>query len=40
MMSMRGNNPSFSRATVFHELIPGHHLQGFMAARYRPYRGL
>src|SRR4029079_5819098 len=23
MMSMRGNNPSFSRATVFHELIPG-----------------
>ena len=40
MMSMRGNNPSFSRATVFHELIPGHHLQGFMTARYRPYRGL
>ncbi len=40
MMSMRGNNPSFSRATVFHELIPGHHLQGFMTARYRPYRAL
>jgi hypothetical protein len=40
LMSMRGNNPSFSRATVFHELIPGHHLQGFMAARYKPYRGL
>ncbi|HSQ23554.1 MAG TPA: DUF885 family protein, partial [Pyrinomonadaceae bacterium] len=40
MMSMRGNNPHFSRATVFHELIPGHHLQGFMAARYRPYRSL
>jgi uncharacterized protein (DUF885 family) len=40
MMSMRGNNPSFSRATVFHELIPGHHLQGFMAARYKAYRGL
>jgi uncharacterized protein (DUF885 family) len=40
MMSMRGNNPSFSRATVFHELIPGHHLQGFMSARYRPYRAL
>ena len=38
MMSMRGNNVPFSRATVFHELIPGHHLQGFMAARYRPYR--
>lgn len=40
MMSMRGNNPHFSRATVFHELIPGHHLQGFMAARYRPYRSI
>ncbi len=39
MMSMRGNNPHFSHATVFHELIPGHHLQGFMADRYRPYRG-
>ena len=30
-MSMRGNNIHFSRATVHHELIPGHHLQGFMA---------
>jgi uncharacterized protein (DUF885 family) len=40
MMSMRGNNIHFSRATVFHELIPGHHLQGFMAARYKPYRQL
>ena len=40
IMSMRGNNPYFSRATAFHELIPGHHLQGFMAARYKPYRGL
>jgi hypothetical protein len=38
MMSMRGNNPYFSRAVVFHELIPGHWLQGFMASRYRPYR--
>lgn len=38
LMSMRGNNPYFSRATVFHELIPGHELQGFMAARYKPYR--
>ena len=38
MMSMRGNNIHFSRATVFHELIPGHHLQGFMEARYREYR--
>ena len=38
MMSMRGNNAHFSRATVHHELIPGHHLQAFMADRYRPYR--
>jgi dipeptidyl aminopeptidase/acylaminoacyl peptidase len=38
LMSMRGNNIHFSRATVHHELIPGHHLQGFMAQRYRPYR--
>jgi uncharacterized protein (DUF885 family) len=40
MMSMRGNNIHFARATVFHELIPGHHLQGFMNARFRTYRGL
>src|SRR5258705_6562749 len=40
MMSMRGNNIHFARATVFHELIPGHHLQGFMSARYKPYRAL
>ncbi|MFI5096628.1 MAG: DUF885 family protein [Candidatus Acidiferrales bacterium] len=38
MMSMRGNNIPFARATVFHELIPGHHLQEFMMARYRSYR--
>jgi uncharacterized protein (DUF885 family) len=38
MMSMRGNNPYFTHAVTFHELIPGHHLQGFMANRYRPYR--
>lgn len=40
LMSMRGNNPAFSRATVHHELIPGHHLQGFCQERYRPYRRL
>ena len=40
MMSMRGNNPHFSRATVHHELIAGHHLQQFMTARYKPYRRL
>lgn len=38
LMSMRGNNIHFSRATVHHELIPGHHLQGFMTARYNPHR--
>jgi uncharacterized protein (DUF885 family) len=40
MMSLRGNNVHFSRATVQHELIPGHHLQGFMMDRYRTYRQL
>ena len=38
MMSMRGNNPHFSRATVHHELIAGHHMQGFMNDRYKIYR--
>ncbi len=38
MMSMRGNNPYFSRGTVQHELVPGHHLQYYMNSRYRPYR--
>ncbi len=40
MMSMRGNNVHFARATVQHELIPGHHLQMFMTSRYKPYRQL
>lgn len=40
LMSMRGNNIHFSRSTVFHELIPGHHLQYYMTARHRPYRQL
>ena len=39
-MSMRGNNIHFARATVHHELIPGHHLQGFMNERYNSHRGL
>ena len=38
MMSMRGNNPHFSRATVHHELIAGHHLQSYMSNRYKSYR--
>jgi len=40
LMSMRGNNPHFNRATVHHELIPGHHLQGFMSNRFNEHRGL
>ena len=39
LMAMRGNNPHFSLATVHHELIPGHHLQGFMTQRHNPHRG-
>jgi uncharacterized protein (DUF885 family) len=38
LMSMRGNNPHFSRATVHHELIAGHHMQFFMNSRYKAYR--
>jgi dipeptidyl aminopeptidase/acylaminoacyl peptidase len=37
-MSMRSNNVPFCKATVQHELIPGHHLQGFMAARHQTHR--
>ncbi|CAL5871934.1 uncharacterized protein PFLUO_LOCUS6189 [Penicillium psychrofluorescens] len=40
LMGMRGNNIHFSRATVFHEMIPGHHLQMHINARHRPYRRL
>ncbi|KAK8068697.1 hypothetical protein PG994_005313 [Apiospora phragmitis] len=40
LMSMRGNNRHFSKATAFHEMIPGHHLQLFVADRARPYRRL
>jgi len=38
LMSLRGNNPHFSRAVAHHELIPGHHLQGFMSRRYNAHR--
>jgi hypothetical protein len=38
LMSLRGNNIHFARATVFHELIPGHHLQAFMNQRYNAHR--
>ncbi|MHA4806556.1 DUF885 family protein [Flavitalea flava] len=37
-MSMRSNNYGFAHATVFHELIPGHNLQGFMDKRHKAYR--
>jgi uncharacterized protein (DUF885 family) len=40
LMALRANNRHFSRATVFHELIPGHELQGFMASRSNSYRRL
>ena len=40
LMSMRGNGVHVSRATVQHELIPGHHLQLFMAERANPHRAL
>jgi len=37
-MSMRGNNIPFAHATAFHEMIPGHFLQAYMADRYHTYR--
>jgi uncharacterized protein (DUF885 family) len=37
-MTLRGNNKHFARATVHHELIPGHRLQAYMLDRHRPYR--
>ena len=40
LQSMRGNNRHFSRATVHHELIPGHHLQGFRSDRWATHRGM
>jgi uncharacterized protein (DUF885 family) len=40
LMSMRGNGVHVSRATVHHELIPGHHLKGFMSDRYNRHRNL
>jgi uncharacterized protein (DUF885 family) len=38
MQSMRGNNPGFSHATAFHEMIPGHNLVGYLGQRYGDYR--
>jgi uncharacterized protein (DUF885 family) len=38
LMVMRGNNRHFMRLVTPHELIPGHHLQNFYAARYNTHR--
>ncbi|MDY0906880.1 DUF885 family protein [Pedobacter sp. CFBP9032] len=38
LMSMRGNNPYFSRGTVQHELLPGHHYEYYINNRYKSYR--
>ncbi len=38
--SLRANNRHFARATVFHELVPGHHLQAWARARFNPHRDL
>jgi uncharacterized protein (DUF885 family) len=38
LMSLRGNNQHFTRCVTPHELIPGHHLQGFMSQRYATER--
>lgn len=40
LMAMRGNNRAFTHIVVPHELIPGHHLQGFASERNRTYRSL
>lgn len=38
--SLRANNVHLCRATVFHELIPGHHMQFWYMDRYNPHRRL
>ncbi len=38
LQSLRSNNEHFCRATVFHELIPGHWLQQYSMARHRQWR--
>jgi uncharacterized protein (DUF885 family) len=40
LMTMRGNNRHFTRLVTAHELIPGHHLQLFYAARNNTQREL
>lgn len=38
MQSLRGNNPYFSHAVAFHEMIPGHNLSWYVNSRYTGYR--
>jgi uncharacterized protein (DUF885 family) len=38
LQSLRSNNEHFCRATVHHELIPGHWLQQYQQARWRTWR--
>jgi len=40
VQSLRANNIHFARATVFHELVPGHHLQYYYEGRFNPHREL
>jgi uncharacterized protein (DUF885 family) len=40
LMVMRGNSRPLSRSTVFHELLPGHHLQFHYMPRSKPHRQL
>ena len=39
-MAMRGNNLHATRIVTAHEVIPGHHLQRYMASRYRSDRNV
>jgi hypothetical protein len=38
LMRLRDNNRAFTRIVTPHELIPGHHLQGYMGKRVKPWR--
>lgn len=38
LMSQRGNTPHFNFPTVQHELVPGHHYQGWMNERFNSHR--
>jgi uncharacterized protein (DUF885 family) len=38
--SMKGNNLHFTRIVTAHELIPGHHLQGFVSQREKTHRSV